>query len=75
MSKTEAQAVASDALLECPFCGYNEPILEVVTQANYCPNCGAVGPSDESAWGLSADQPGLPNMLWNRRNSNTEIRR
>ena len=53
-----------ESLRECPFCGYEDPA------PHGCPNCGGERPLDEGAWGLSEDQEGLSDILWNRRAPN-----
>lgn len=51
-------------LLPCPFCGFEEP------ESARCLNCGARGPGDFNAWGLSVESDEIPvdeNEAWNRR--------
>jgi hypothetical protein len=66
-NETEKQMpVGSDALFACPFCGFEEPA------APRCPNCGACGPDDLSAWGtvgLGDNVPADERAAWNRRAS------
>lgn len=55
--------------LPCPFCGFEEPA------APRCPNCGACGPDDFSAWGmvgLGDDVPTDESDAWNRRAPSTD---